>query len=102
MTFNHDFSLYSMDKETQDAFQTMGNLVTEGFNVIHNRLNSVDDKLNNMDTRLNNIDGRLHILETAVTKIKSDIHYMQNDIKTIPDLFNLVKEHEELHTSQQS
>ena len=77
-----------MNKETEDAFKTLGSLVTEGFTIINNQLDKVESRLDKVDGRLDKVDGRLD-------KIESDLHYIRNDTKTIPDLFKLIKEQDE-------
>ena len=69
-----------MDKETQDAFKTLGSLVTEGF-----KHTATKQDITTVNNRLDKVENRLE-------KIESDIHYIHNDTKTIPDLFNLIKE----------
>ena len=72
-----------MDKETQDAFKALGGLVTEGF-----KHTATKQDIATVNNRFDKVENRLE-------KIESDIHYIHNDTKTIPDLFNLIKEQDE-------
>ena len=72
-----------MDKETQEAFKTLGGLVTEGF------------KHTATKQELEPIREDIAEMKNDIARIKSDIHYIHNDTKTIPDLFNLIKEQDE-------
>ncbi len=74
------YPYYIMDKETQDAFKTLGGLVTEGFKNTATKQDIVT------------VNNRLDKVESRLDKIESDLHYIHNDTKTIPDLFNLIKE----------
>ena len=93
-----------MDKETQDAFKTMGNLITKGFMATQQEFKAIRQDMAGMATKqdikdirqdMAGIDGRLDKVENRLDKIESDLHYIHNDTKTIPDLFNLIKEQAE-------
>ena len=76
-----------MDKETQDVFKTLGSLVTEGFTAIRQDMATKQD--------MTTINNRLDKVGSRLDKIESDLHHIHNDTKTIPDLFNLIKEQDE-------
>lgn len=76
-----------MDNETQDAFKTLGSLVTEGFTTIQQDMATKQD--------IATVNKRLDKVERRLDKVESDLHYIRNDTKTIPDLFNLIKEQDE-------
>lgn len=96
-----------MDKETQDAFKAMGNLINDGFTAIGQSMATKQDlepikaDIQDMKTDITEMKTDITAMKANITKIKSDTHYIQNDTKTIPDLFNLIKEHEELHIPPQ-
>ncbi len=74
-----------MDKETENAFKTMGKLVTDGFTASQHEFRKIHGRLDNME-------GDMTAMKADIQDVKNDIHYIQNDTKTIPDLFNLIKE----------
>ncbi len=78
-----------MDKETRDAFKAMGKLVTDGFKANQQEFTAIRK---DMATNLEPINADIQDMKADIAKIKSDIHYIHNDTKTIPDLFNLIKE----------
>ena len=70
--------MYDMDKETQDAFKTLGGLVTEGFKDVATKQ---DIKLIRQDmAKMNN---RLDKIEDDTTIIEKDIKQLDDKVRNI-------------------